>query len=152
MQDHDIHQTQHDADDKAKVGAERPVTPDATMKTEVIEEDGEVFRNQPGQADFRALGWYVPWQWLLMSRTIIDLGYCDNRVRTSVILMKLCFATGVLAIPFAFGVVGYAPGIILLICWGSMTTCKPARILGCILLHLLTLDLQTMPTSCTPFE
>lgn len=36
--------------------------------------------------------------------------------------MKLCFATGVLAIPFALDVVGYGPGIILLICWGAMTT------------------------------
>lgn len=46
------------------------------------------------------------------------------RIRAAVILMKLCFATGVLAIPFALAVVGYGPGIILLVCWGSMTTCK----------------------------
>lgn len=45
------------------------------------------------------------------------------RIRAAIILMKLCFATGVLAIPFAFGVVGYGPGIILLICWGALTTC-----------------------------
>lgn len=37
--------------------------------------------------------------------------------------MKLCFATGVLAIPSAFSIVGYGPGVILLLCWGAMTTC-----------------------------
>lgn len=38
--------------------------------------------------------------------------------------MKLCFATGVLAIPSALHVVGYGPGVILLVGWGSLTTCK----------------------------
>lgn len=48
------------------------------------------------------------------------------RMRTAIILMKLCFATGVLAIPSAFEEVGYGPGIILLFVWGAMCTCKPA--------------------------
>lgn len=47
--------------------------------------------------------------------------------------MKLCFATGVLAIPFAFGVVGYGPGIILLICWGALTTCESRRFTNSVL-------------------
>jgi amino acid permease len=38
--------------------------------------------------------------------------------------MKLCFATGVLAIPSAFSIVGYGPGVILLVLWGALTTCK----------------------------
>ncbi|RSL88338.1 hypothetical protein CDV31_016080 [Fusarium ambrosium] len=66
------------------------------LKTEVIEDGGEVFQ----EAEYRALGW----------------------VRTAIILSKLCFATGVLAIPSAFSIVGYGPGIILLVCWGSLTT------------------------------
>lgn len=37
--------------------------------------------------------------------------------------MKMCFATGVLAIPFALGTVGYAPGVVLLLVWGALTTC-----------------------------
>lgn len=37
--------------------------------------------------------------------------------------MKLCFATGVLAIPSAFSIVGYGPGILLLALWGALTTC-----------------------------
>ncbi|KAF2798708.1 hypothetical protein K505DRAFT_333221 [Melanomma pulvis-pyrius CBS 109.77] len=81
-------------------GIERQITPDETQKGEVLEDDGEVFKSHTGQAEFRALGW----------------------IPTGIILMKLCFATGVLAIPFALNVVGYGPGIILLICWGSMTT------------------------------
>ncbi|KAJ4248418.1 hypothetical protein NW762_012755 [Fusarium torreyae] len=60
------------------------------------EENREVF----DASEFRALGW----------------------VKTTIILMKLCFATGVLTIPSAFSVVGYGPGIILLVCWGSLTT------------------------------
>jgi hypothetical protein len=46
-----------------------------------------------------------------------------DRIPTAIILMKLCFATGVLAIPSAFSTVGYGPGIILLIFWGALTTC-----------------------------
>ncbi|CVK98833.1 related to neutral amino acid permease [Fusarium mangiferae] len=60
------------------------------------EENREVFDS----SEFRALGW----------------------VKTTIILMKLCFATGVLTIPSAFSVVGYGPGIILLVFWGALTT------------------------------
>ncbi|KAH8889051.1 hypothetical protein GQ53DRAFT_723842 [Thozetella sp. PMI_491] len=90
----------HDAVEKIEFGAERVVTADVHLKAEILEDDGEVFRSNTGSAEFRALGW----------------------IRTTIILMKLCFATGVLAIPSALSVVGYGPGIILLICWGSMTT------------------------------
>ncbi|KAL6850718.1 hypothetical protein ACO1O0_007843 [Amphichorda felina] len=68
----------------------------SNSKTEAADENGEVFQ----QAEYRALGW----------------------IRTTVILMKLCFATGVLAIPSAFSIVGYGPGIVLLAAWGALTT------------------------------
>ncbi|KAF7563731.1 hypothetical protein G7046_g380 [Stylonectria norvegica] len=86
--------------EKIERGMERVLTPDGNSKTEVVEDSGEVFKHVLGQTEFRTLGW----------------------IRTGIILMKLCFATGVLAIPSAFSVVGYAPGIIVLLCWGSMTT------------------------------
>ncbi|KAH7137518.1 transmembrane amino acid transporter protein-domain-containing protein [Dactylonectria estremocensis] len=89
-----------DAAEKIEAGADRNANvTDLDSKTETLE-DNEVFTSLPGQTDFRTLGW----------------------IRAGIILMKLCFATGVLAIPSAFSVVGYGPGIILLICWGSMTT------------------------------
>ncbi|KAJ4293365.1 hypothetical protein N0V90_008647 [Kalmusia sp. IMI 367209] len=82
-------------------GIQRQVTTDETEKGEVLnDEGGEVFKSNTGQAEYRALGW----------------------VRAAIILMKLCFATGVLAIPSALHVVGYAPGVVLIICWGAMTT------------------------------
>ncbi|KAF7543008.1 hypothetical protein G7Z17_g11093 [Cylindrodendrum hubeiense] len=87
------------AAEKIDFGVDRHANPDLDTKTEIVEDD-EVFTSVPGQTDFRTLGW----------------------VRAGIILMKLCFATGVLAIPSAFSVVGYGPGIILLICWGCMTT------------------------------
>ena len=59
----------------------------------------------------------------LSLRKFIWLTFLLFRIRAAIILMKLCFATGVLAIPSALGVVGYGPGVILLVCWGSMTTC-----------------------------
>ncbi|KAH8200345.1 hypothetical protein TruAng_005498 [Truncatella angustata] len=65
---------------------------DESTKVGVVEERGEVF----DQAEYRALG--------------------------CIILTKLCFATGVLAIPSAFSVVGYGPGVILLLCWSALTT------------------------------
>ncbi|CAM1508651.1 Fc.00g054990.m01.CDS01 [Cosmosporella sp. VM-42] len=89
-----------DGGEKIEPRVERQLTLDENSKTEVVEDNGEVFKDVPGQADFRALGW----------------------IRAGIILMKLCFATGVLAIPSAFSIVGYGPGIILLICWGAMTT------------------------------
>ncbi|KAL2201782.1 hypothetical protein CC79DRAFT_1281382 [Sarocladium strictum] len=69
---------------------------DENLKPGSIEESGEVFQ----KPQYRALGW----------------------IPTAIILMKLCFATGVLAIPSAFSTVGYGPGIILLIFWGALTT------------------------------
>ncbi|KAK6087032.1 neutral amino acid transporter [Seiridium cupressi] len=83
-------------------GADYPSTVDSNIPndeklgTTVLADNEEVFQ----QAEYRALGW----------------------IRTGVILMKLCFATGVLAIPSAFSVVGYGPGVILLACWGALTT------------------------------
>ncbi|CAK7234861.1 hypothetical protein SBRCBS47491_009091 [Sporothrix bragantina] len=74
-----------------------PAADDSISKADIAPEDsGEIFH----QAEYRALGW----------------------IRAGVILIKLCFATGVLAIPSAFSTIGYAPGIILLVCWGSLTT------------------------------
>ena len=45
------------------------------------------------------------------------------RFRTVVVLVKLCFATGVLSIPAALGVVGYGTGLILLALWSALTMC-----------------------------
>ncbi len=45
-------------------------------------------------------------------------------MRTVIVLIKLCFATGVLSIPAALGVVGYGPGLVLLALWSATTTCK----------------------------
>ncbi|KEZ39569.1 hypothetical protein SAPIO_CDS9472 [Scedosporium apiospermum] len=73
-----------------------PPMHDDSSKTDITEGVGEVFQ----QAEYRALGW----------------------IRTAIILMKLCFATGVLAIPSAFSIIGYGPGVILLVCWGALTT------------------------------
>ncbi|KAJ3546898.1 hypothetical protein NM208_g1784 [Fusarium decemcellulare] len=82
--------------EKRDLGMDHGADIDENAKTEVLEDNGEVFN----QAEFRALGW----------------------VKAGIILMKLCFATGVLTIPSAFNVVGYGPGIILLVAWGSLTT------------------------------
>ncbi|KAI1857905.1 hypothetical protein JX265_010935 [Neoarthrinium moseri] len=90
----------HNNVEKIEEGVQRSATPDEVSKTEALDDDQEVFKSGTGNTDFRALGW----------------------IRTTIILMKLCFATGVLGIPSAFHVVGYGPGIILLACWGSMTT------------------------------
>ncbi|KAJ5385737.1 transmembrane amino acid transporter protein-domain-containing protein [Penicillium cosmopolitanum] len=82
--------------DTADLAMQSSVDPEYP-KTEVIEESQrEVFNHEK----YRSLGW----------------------IQTTVILVKLCFATGVLAIPYAFQVVGYAPGIILLIFWGALAT------------------------------
>ncbi|OCF40039.1 hypothetical protein I317_06177 [Kwoniella heveanensis CBS 569] len=64
------------------------------------QDDGEVFKSGAAEGNFRTLGW----------------------IPAVIILMKLCFATGVLAIPSAMVVVGYVPGIILLIVFGAVTT------------------------------
>ncbi|KAL2212796.1 neutral amino acid transporter [Sarocladium strictum] len=61
-----------------------------------VENPGEVFN----QSEYRALGW----------------------IPAAVILLKLCFATGVLAIPATFSIIGYVPGVLILLAWGAMTT------------------------------
>ncbi|WVQ85847.1 hypothetical protein IAT38_008015 [Cryptococcus sp. DSM 104549] len=76
------------------------VGPDPDNLQQNDDDDGEVFKSGAQEGNFRTLGW----------------------IKTAVILMKLCFATGVLAIPSALNVVGYVPGIILLIVWGVITT------------------------------
>ncbi|WWC63883.1 uncharacterized protein I303_106488 [Kwoniella dejecticola CBS 10117] len=74
---------------------------DGIVKPDQIpQDDGEVFKVGPGQAEFRTLGW----------------------IKAAIILMKLCFATGVLAIPSSLVVVGYVPGVILLVVWGVLFT------------------------------
>ncbi|KEF54366.1 uncharacterized protein A1O9_09532 [Exophiala aquamarina CBS 119918] len=64
-----------------------------------MDDDGEVFKANTEKAKFRALG----------------------TLRTTVVLVKLCFATGVLSIPAALGVVGYGPGLVLLALWSGLT-------------------------------
>ncbi|KAL9941637.1 hypothetical protein D7B24_003687 [Verticillium nonalfalfae] len=61
-----------------------------------VENPGEVF----DQSEYRALGW----------------------IPAAVILLKLCFATGVLAIPATFSVLGYVPGLLVLLGFGALTT------------------------------
>lgn len=60
-------------------------------------------------------------------RSLAKYSYGINRIQAGVILMKLCFATGVLTIPSAFAAVGYVPGILLLLGWGAITTCELLR-------------------------
>ncbi|PNH26870.1 hypothetical protein BJF96_g9819 [Verticillium dahliae] len=61
-----------------------------------VENPGEVF----DQSEYRALGW----------------------IPAAVILLTLCFATGVLAIPATFSVLGYVPGLLVLLGFGALTT------------------------------
>ncbi len=68
-------------------------------------DDGEVFKVDGGKTKFRALGLF----------------------RTVVVLVKLCFATGVLSIPSALSVVGYGPGVVLLALWSAVTICRWSR-------------------------
>ncbi|CAK7237206.1 hypothetical protein SBRCBS47491_009898 [Sporothrix bragantina] len=64
------------------------------------DDDREVFKaDGAGGSQFRALGLF----------------------RTVIVLIKLCFATGVLSIPSALGVVGYGPGLVLLALWSALT-------------------------------
>lgn len=58
------------------------------------------------------------------SKRRADTNGVSTRLRTIVVLIKLCFATGVLSIPAALGVVGYGPGLVLLAVWSAMTTCE----------------------------
>ncbi|CRK15622.1 hypothetical protein BN1708_002812 [Verticillium longisporum] len=61
-----------------------------------VENPGEVF----DQSEYRALGW----------------------IPAAVILLTLCFATGVLPIPATFSVLGYVPGLLVLLGFGALTT------------------------------
>ncbi len=48
----------YDAAEKTELRVERHITPDAAMlKTEVLGDDGEVFKSHTGKVEFRALGW-----------------------------------------------------------------------------------------------
>ncbi|KIY01106.1 uncharacterized protein Z520_02658 [Fonsecaea multimorphosa CBS 102226] len=87
--------------EKMTLGVECQATSEAgtPVNGEVLEDDGEVFKADAGTTPFRALG----------------------LVRTVVVLIKLCFATGVLSIPAALGVVGYGPGLVLLTLWSALS-------------------------------
>ncbi|KAL2436044.1 hypothetical protein ABEF95_003987 [Exophiala dermatitidis] len=84
---------------KMDLQANPSTTPTESLRAEVLEDDGEVFKGNAGHAQFRALG-LIP---------------------TIIVLIKLCFATGVLSIPAALGVVGYGPGLVLLALWSALT-------------------------------
>lgn len=45
-----------DFNEKSTMGFERSVTPEEDIRAEVLEDDGEVFKANAGQAQFRALG------------------------------------------------------------------------------------------------
>ena len=46
-------------DEKFTPGLERQPTPEESMRGEVVEDDGEVFKVNEGQAQFRTLGLWV---------------------------------------------------------------------------------------------
>ncbi|POY71025.1 hypothetical protein BMF94_5950 [Rhodotorula taiwanensis] len=76
---------------------------DEEMLTDVTEEVDGVFGAQgsePGQVNYRSVGW----------------------VSTSILLMKSQIGLGVLAIPSVFHTLGLAPGIIILVVIGALTT------------------------------
>jgi hypothetical protein len=53
------------------------------------------------------------------------------------VLVKLCFATGVLSIPSALGVVGYGPGLVLLALWSALTICASSLAVLVVLFPLV---------------
>jgi hypothetical protein len=63
-------------------------------------EDGEIFKRGEGTVDFRTVSW----------------------VHTSVIFLKLIFATGVLTIPSAMYTLGALPGAINVLGWQFLNT------------------------------
>ncbi|KAF2222281.1 transmembrane amino acid transporter protein-domain-containing protein [Elsinoe ampelina] len=79
-------------------------TPDDRSGTDSItknaEDDFEVFKRQEGAVDFRTVGW----------------------IATSVIFLKVIFATGVLTIPSAMYVLGALPGAINVLGWQGLNT------------------------------
>lgn len=89
----------HNMDEKPTPEITRLPTPEEATAGKVIEDDGEVFKINEGQTQFRTLG----------------------LIKTIVVLVKLCFATGVLSIPAALGVVGFGPGLVLIALWSAMT-------------------------------
>ncbi|OAG37943.1 hypothetical protein AYO21_07793 [Fonsecaea monophora] len=100
MQDSEGETTQ-EVGEKIETGISQEAVQDSSiLKADLSEDDGEVFKSHTGVAEFRALGW----------------------IRACIILLKLCFATGVLGIPYAMNVTGYGPGICILFGWGTMTT------------------------------
>jgi hypothetical protein len=55
-----MHTANKDPEDKiVQNGVDREVAVDETLKGEIVEDDGEVFKSHTGHAEFRALGWYV---------------------------------------------------------------------------------------------
>ncbi|WWC59839.1 uncharacterized protein I303_102401 [Kwoniella dejecticola CBS 10117] len=75
-----------------------PIEPSIREAEGDPEDFGEVFQSHTGEANFRAPHW----------------------IPAAIILLKLCFATGVLGIPFALVVTGWVPGTLLIIGWGLM--------------------------------
>ncbi|EUC37551.1 hypothetical protein COCCADRAFT_85444 [Bipolaris zeicola 26-R-13] len=65
-----------------------------------LENDNEVFKKGEGYEDFRTVGW----------------------IQTTMILLKIIFATGVLTIPSAMYVLGALPGAINVIGWQAINT------------------------------
>ncbi|CAI6274371.1 unnamed protein product [Periconia digitata] len=65
-----------------------------------LENDGEIFKRGEGLEDFRTVGW----------------------IHTSVIFLKLIFATGVLTIPSAMYTLGAFPGAINVLGWQFLNT------------------------------
>jgi hypothetical protein len=63
-------------------------------------EDGEIFKRGEGNVDFRTVSW----------------------IHTSVIFLKLIFATGVLTIPSAMYTLGALPGAINVLGWQFLNT------------------------------
>ncbi|EAT87275.2 hypothetical protein SNOG_04884 [Parastagonospora nodorum SN15] len=66
-----------------------------------LENDGEVFKRGEGIEDFRTVSW----------------------VHTSMIFLKVIFATGVLTIPSAMYTLGAFPGAINVLGWQALNTC-----------------------------
>ncbi|PSN61447.1 hypothetical protein BS50DRAFT_592922 [Corynespora cassiicola Philippines] len=65
-----------------------------------VEDDGEIFKRGEGNVDFRTVSW----------------------IHTSVIFLKLIFATGVLTIPSAMYTLGAFPGAINVLGWQFLNT------------------------------
>ncbi|KAF2017923.1 hypothetical protein BU24DRAFT_368094 [Aaosphaeria arxii CBS 175.79] len=73
---------------------------DSVNVVEKVEDDGEIFKRTEGAVDFRTVHW----------------------IHTSVIFLKLIFATGVLTIPSAMYTLGALPGAINVLGWQFLNT------------------------------